>query len=122
MRPDQLSEPMRWLADRRHDDVWRMECTAFGINAVSGNFECASLIVISDESWWDLYGGYIEANWEVEGLRRYSSRAPGTLESLIADSRWNNEGLFAFIEGIRRLAQLNDGRIELPEIEVELTR
>jgi hypothetical protein len=122
MRPDRLSEPMRWLADRRRDDAWRMECTAFGINAISGNFECASLIVIQDESFWELYGGYIEANWEVEGLQRYSTLAAGTIESLMADSRWSNEGLFSFIQGIRRLAELDKERVALPEIEVELNR
>lgn len=122
MRPDRLSEPMRWLVDRRSDDVWRMECTAFGINSMSGNFECASLIVIGDESWWDLYGGYIEANWEVEGLQRYSSLATNRLESLIADPSWSNEGLFSFIEGIRRLADLDGERVALPEIEVEISK
>lgn len=122
MRPDLLSEPMRWLVDRRGDDVWQMECTAFGINSISGNFECASLIVINDENWWDLYGGYIEANWEVEGLRRYSSLATNMLESLISDPSWSNEGLFSFIEGMRRLADLDSERVALPEIEVELIK
>jgi hypothetical protein len=122
MRPDRLSEPMHWPADRRHNDAWRMECTAFGINAVSGNFECASLIVIHDEAFWELYGGYIEANWEVEGLRRYSTLAAGMIESFMADSRWSNEGLFSFIQDIRRLAELDKERVPLPEIEVELNR
>lgn len=122
MRSDRLSEPMRWLADRRADATWHIECTGFGINAVSGNFEFPCLLVIDDDQWWDLYGGHIEANWEVEGLRRYSTLSTGMLESLIADPSWSNEGLFSFIEGLRRLAELNSERVALPNIEVELEK
>jgi hypothetical protein len=122
MRPDRLSDPMRWLVDRRNHDTWHMECTAFGINAISGNFEFASLIVINDESWWDLYGGYIEANWEVEGLRRYSTLDSWSLESLLSDPNWSNEGFFGLLEGIRRLSELDNGRVALPDVEVELHR
>lgn len=122
MRHDRLSEPMRWLAERRTDSTWHIECTGFGINAVSGNFEFPCLLVIDDEQWWDLYSGHIEANWEVEGLRRYSTLSTGMLESLIADPSWSNEGLFSFIEGLRRLAELDSERVALPNIEVELEK
>lgn len=40
----------------------------------------------------------------------------------MADPRWSNEGLFSFIQGIRRLAELGKERVALPEIEVELDR
>jgi hypothetical protein len=51
MHISRLSEPMRWLIDRANTGTWRIECVGFGINAVSGNFECASLIVINDDRW-----------------------------------------------------------------------
>ena len=95
MHLTRLSEPMRWLIDHSDARRWRTECVAFGINAMSGNFECASLIVIDDERWWNLYGGAVEANWEAEGLRRYSSRDREVLAALINDPAWSNEGLFA---------------------------
>ena len=50
-----------------------MECTGFGVNLVSGNYEFASLVVIEDEEFWPRYGGDVEANWESAGLRLYSS-------------------------------------------------
>ena len=88
---------------------------------MSGNFEFASLFVIDDDRWWDLYGGAIEANWEAEGLRRYSTQDGRALNALINDPAWSNEGLFAFLEGIRRLHQLGSDRIaRVPSIEVEL--
>ena len=120
MRPDRLSEPMRWLANQRNNESWHIECTGYGINAVSGNYEFPCLIVINDEAWWERYGGHIEANWEVGGLHRYSTLSAELLESLIADQRWSNEGLFAFVEGLRRLAELDSERVALPHIEVEL--
>lgn len=123
MRPDRLSDPMRWLVDRRDSGAWHTECTAFGINAMSGNYEFAALVVINDESWWDLYGGYVEGNWEVEGLRRYSTLDTRSLESLLSDPTWSNEGFFAFLEGIRRLSELDCERVApFSNVEVELQR
>jgi transcriptional regulator with XRE-family HTH domain len=115
----QLSEPMRWLAERRQTDAYRVECVGFGVNMVSGNYEFPCLIVIDDEEWWARYSGQIEANWEMARVRRYSSRDTAGLQALAVDPRWSNEGLFAFLEGLRRLAELdNVSRVVLPEIEV----
>ncbi|MGH3975095.1 MAG: hypothetical protein ACRDS9_17470 [Pseudonocardiaceae bacterium] len=71
MHPSRMSEPMRWLTGI--PGALRMECTGFGLNLVSGNYEFASLVIIDDESFWVQYGGHIEANWESAGLRLYSS-------------------------------------------------
>ncbi|GII01767.1 hypothetical protein [Planobispora takensis] len=117
MHPTRLSEPMRWLYDRAGGSHWRMECTGFGLNLVSGNFEFASLIVIEDEEWWTRYGGRIRANWESHGLRRYSTLDRSVLKSLTLDPAWSNEGLFALTHGLRRLADIDDQRVNLPTIE-----
>jgi hypothetical protein len=112
---DRLSAPMRWLLDRHASpETWRMECTAFGVNLVSGNFEFASLIAIHDEGWWREFGGHVEANWEAEGLRRYSSRDRDALADLIRDPAWSSEGLFAFTRGLRRLSELAPDRVRSP--------
>ncbi len=117
MHPSRLSPPMRWLTD--HPDSWRLECTGLGLNLVSGNYEFASLIVIDDEDWWDQFGGSIEANWESDTLRRYSTLDRDLIESLVLDPAWSNEGLFALAQGLRRLAQLGGDRVDLPTIERE---
>jgi hypothetical protein len=119
MHSTRLSEPMRWLTDHSDQHAWRTECVGFGINAMSGNYEFASLIVVDDERWWSLYGGAVEANWETHGLRRYSSRDANTLADLISSPEWSNEGKFAFIQGIRRLRQIGGKRVTLPPIELE---
>jgi hypothetical protein len=116
---DQLLEPMRWLVERRGTDAYRLECLGFGINMVTGNYEFPCLIVIDDEEWWEHYSGQIEANWEMARVRRYSSRDAAGVQALALDPRWSNEGLFAFIEGLRRLAEVDTvSRVALPEIEV----
>ncbi|MQA12464.1 MAG: transcriptional regulator [Pseudonocardiaceae bacterium] len=115
MHPSRLSEPMRSLMD--NPDRLRMECTGFGLNLVSGNFEFASLIVIDDENFWSRYGGEIGANWEAIGLRQYSSLDRPLLAELIADVAWSNEGLFALLQGLRRLEQIGGDRVNLPAIE-----
>ena len=96
----------------------RMECTGFGLNLVSGNYEFASLVVIEDDEFWTRYGGHIEANWESAGLRLYSSLDRELLTELISDESWSNEGLFAFCEGLRRLAQLGGDRVNVLAMEV----
>ncbi|BCJ62981.1 helix-turn-helix domain-containing protein [Polymorphospora rubra] len=115
-----LSPPMRWLMDRTDEpSAWRMEATGFGFNLVSGNFEISTLVLIEDEAWWGEFGGYIEANWESDGLRRYSSLDRQALINLAQDPNWSNEGLFAFLEGLRRLEAVgNEHAIDLPRIKL----
>jgi hypothetical protein len=97
--------------------AWRLECTGFGINLVTGNYEFACLLVIEDPCWWKTYGHRVEANWEAARLSCWSSRDTDGLVLLTLDPRWSNEGLFAFIEGLRRLGSLDDDRVDGPAIE-----
>lgn len=119
MHPNCLSEPMCWLMD--HLEAFRMECTGFGLNLVSGNFEFPALIVIDDEEFWTRYGGQIQANWEASSLRQYSSRDRDLLTELAADETWSNEGLFALLQGLRRLSEVGGDRVNAPTIEWEIS-
>jgi hypothetical protein len=114
MHPSRLSEPMRWLMAEA--GRLRMECTGFGLNLVSGNYEFAGLVVIDDEEFWTRFGGHVEANWEAVGLRVYSSLDADLVSELVADESWSNEGLFAFLLGLRRLGELGGDRVRLPEL------
>lgn len=116
MHPGRLSAPMRWLLDG--PGRLRTECTGFGLNLVSGNYEFAALVVIDDEEFWPRFGGVIEANWEAAGLRVYSSLDDHLIGKLIMDESWSNEGLFSFLQGIRRLREIGGPRVRLPDVEV----
>jgi hypothetical protein len=94
-----------------------MECTGFGLNLVSGNFEFACLIVVDSDDFWNRFGDQIEACWESLSLRQYSSLDGGSLAALAHDEAWNNEGLFAFLQGLRRLNQIGGDRIDIPAID-----
>lgn len=118
MHPSRLSAPMRWLSE--NPQALRMECTGFGLNLVSGNYEFASLIVIDHEDFWPHYGGQIEANWESSTLRRYSSLDTSLLTELIGEVAWSNEGLFALLQGLRRLSAIGGHRVNLPAIDWEI--
>ncbi len=118
MHPTRLSHPMRWLTQT--PGALRLECTGFGLNLVSGNYEFASLIVINHDGFWARYGGQIEANWEAASLRRYSSLDGDLLRELVGDVAWSNEGLFALLQGLRRLSQIGGQRVNLPTVEWEL--
>ncbi|MCS7481919.1 transcriptional regulator [Umezawaea endophytica] len=118
MHPSLLSAPMRWLTEQ--PDRLRMECTGFGLNLVSGNFEFASLIVIEDEDFWPQFGGQVQTNWEASNLRQYSSLDTDLLADLVRDVAWSNEGLFALLQGLRRLKQIGGSRVDLPTIDWEI--
>jgi hypothetical protein len=115
MHPARLSEPMRWLME--NPGTLRMECTGFGLNLVSGNFEFACLIIIDSEDFWHRYGGQVEASWESSALRQYSSLDGDSLAALPFGDAWSNEGLFAFLLGLRRLRELGGDRVDIPAIE-----
>ncbi len=116
LHPARLSAPMRWLVTE-NPGALRMECTGFGLNLVSGNFEFACLIVIESEEFWTRFGGQIEASWESSSLRQYSSLDGGSLAALAGDDGWSNEGLFAFLQGLRRLRQAGGERADIPAID-----
>lgn len=115
MHPTRLTEQLRWLLD--NPGRLRIECTGFGLNLVSGNFEFASLIVVESEDFWTRYGGQIQANWESSSLRQYSSLDGDSLTELAADVAWSNEGLFALLQGLRRLRQTGGERVNVSAIE-----
>lgn len=118
LHASRLSEPMTWLTE--HPGAWRMECTGFGYNLVNGNYEFADLVLIEDEEWWVRFGGRIETNWESGALRRYSSLDRGVLDTLAHSPGWSNEGLFALLQGFRRLADFSGPRVNLPNVDLEL--
>lgn len=114
MHPSRLTRPMRWLT--KEPARLRMEATGFGLNLVNGNYEFANLIVAEDDRFWGKYGGYIEANWEAGGLRRYSTQDEELIADLINDPMWTNEGVFALLLGLRRLARLDPDRVTMPDV------
>ena len=116
MHPARLSAPMRWLLTE-NPGALRMECTGFGLNLVSGNFEFACLVVVESDEFWHRFGGQIEASWESSSLRQYSSLDGGSLAALARDNAWSNEGLFAFLQGLRRLSQVGGDRVDIPAID-----
>lgn len=118
MHSSRLSEPMSWLLEQ--SGRLRVECTGFGLNLMSGNFEFPCVIVIDDDEFWTRYGGRIEANWESSSLRQYSSLDRELLTDLISDVAWSNEGLFALLQGLRRLSQIGGNRVDAPTIEWEI--
>jgi hypothetical protein len=116
MHPARLSEPLRWLL-AGNPSALRMECTGFGLNLVSGNFEFACLVVVDSEEFWSRFGGQVQANWESSSLRQYSSLDRESLSALASDASWSNEGLFAFLQGLRRLQQVGGDRVDVPDVD-----
>lgn len=127
---DKRYEPMGWF--REHGDAYSLECTSCGIELASGDCTLGILFVIRDGQFWDDYSSLLEANYEfledvpinsselnnVAGGAFISSRNRDGLAQVIQRSDWDTGGLFAFIEGLRRLEQLEPSRVNLPRIEL----
>ncbi len=97
MHPERLSKPLRSLLT--NGGLW-LECRGFGFNLVSGNYEFACLLTINHHDFWSHTAGDIEANWEVRGLRSFSSQQVKYMTQPDLLHTWNNEGLFAFSLGL----------------------
>jgi len=62
----------------------------------------------------------VEANWETMRVHRHSSSDADGLAALANDPRRSNEERFAFLEGLRRLTELDtSGRVAAQPITVE---
>ena len=72
---------------------------------------------MDSEEFWRRFGGQVEASWESSSLRQYSSLDAGSLAGLARDDAWSNEGLFAYLQGLRRLWQIGGDRVDIPTID-----
>ncbi len=121
MHPDLLTGPMRYLTEAG-PDAWSMECTGFGFNLLTGNYEFPCLVAVHDEGFWQRCGGDVESNWESERITLVSSQDEAGLRSLAHNPAWSDEGLFAFVLGLRRLHELHPERVALPHFEIGFTQ
>lgn len=112
---DRLTAPMRWLVEH---GACTVECVGAGLNLINGNYEFATLVTVHDEEFWARFSGACLPNWEAADVQTYSTAESDQLQELMADERWTNEGLFALIEGLLRLAELWPDRVQLPHMEV----
>jgi hypothetical protein len=71
----------------------------------------------SPRTRWRWISSKVEASWESSALRQYSSLDGDSLANLPFDDAWSNEGLFAFLQGLRRLRELGGDRVDIPAIE-----
>jgi hypothetical protein len=112
------SEPIRWFRD--HPRSYKLECTSFAIELGAGRYAIGMLLAVLDEDYWKLYGGQIERNWEflggIEGLM-VSSRNPEQIADVLQMPEWD-VSLFALVEGLKRLKDLEKKRARLPSIEL----
>ncbi|KRF35510.1 hypothetical protein [Terrabacter sp. Soil810] len=115
LHPSRMTPAMRWLTE---SSALEVHLNGFAYNLVAGSFEFPALLAVHDETFWQLFGGDIEANWEVSGLLRYSSADADGLEGLLHDPQWTDEGLVACALGLKRLAQLNPERVSVPAFQI----
>lgn len=120
LRPDWFFgefEPLKWFLN--HHGAYELECTCFGLNLITGNYDFGILLAVRDESYWKEFSHLLMTNWEVLDSSEpvVSSKNSHQLSSLIQRSEWATEGLFSFVEGLKRLGVLDRKKVNLPDIE-----
>lgn len=94
---------MKWFL--RNPDSWRAEVIAFGLNAVSGNYDFGILLIIDDESYFHEFGRSMFSNWEIERQSMYSSTNPDRIRDVLLKENWVSESVFHFGQALIRLKQ-----------------
>ena len=98
-------EPLHWLL--KHRDELTLECTGFGFNLKTGNYEFAILLAVHNPEFWVSYGSVVQPNWEAkENLTKLYSTEEKKISQLLKTPSWTDEGLFVFREGLIRLHEL----------------
>jgi hypothetical protein len=107
---------MRWFLD--HKNSYELICTCFGIDAISGNYQFGTLLIIHDEEYWDTFGREMEANWEGKErtTKLISTKDKAALEKLVRQSNWTGEGLQTLHEALFYLKKRYPKRMSLPNI------
>ncbi len=108
------SEPMKYFRD--HIGAYDCQITSLGVNSLAGFYEFAGVIVIRDEWFWRNFGNQMQRMWEVDSLLNVSTRNAKQIRDLIVKGDWAGEGLFHFIEGLIWLKDIDNERVNLPNL------
>lgn len=118
---DAAADPLRWL--RAHPGAWRLECTGFGVALVTGGYGFATLLVVQDEEFWSRFSEQLRGQMgevSAEGIWWVSSRDRAGLSALLRRTDHTADSLQTLVEGLRRLAKLDNVRVQLPELTVNV--
>jgi len=99
---------------QEHFNSWSLEYLGFGINAITGNYECVGLLCIHDPSYWEHFSYDMKRIWESEKVELVSSKDLSKIAWHLHSGKWADAGLFSFSLGIRRLANLAPNKVRLP--------
>lgn len=105
-----------------HPDEVVNELVGFGFNSHVGNWECAILLVVKDEQFWERFGGRMKYSWEAERVVPISTKRLRDWQNAL-NMRWTGDSLVTLLNGLTRLHELTPDRFgfaisELGSIEL----
>jgi hypothetical protein len=103
-----------------HPDQVSIEFLGIGINALVGTYDCAVLLAIHDDKYWDKYSRSILRNWEAKRWILLSTKnVVPTLENVFKNG-WLDQGMFGLTQGLVRLRDLDRNRVSDLDIGFDL--
>lgn len=105
---------MAWFQDNPAGHT--CEITSFGFNAHAGNYEFGVLLAVHDLDYETTFDSKMQKNFETSNTMWVSSAEKTKLAEILTDERWTSESLFHFVEGLRRLKEIDPQRVALPAI------
>ncbi len=109
---------VRWFHEG-HRGGFRLETSAFGFNAVTGNYDVALLLMVPDEAYWNTFQRQRGLpSDEIEGgLEWIPTMDRERIKEVLLRPNWTSEALFQFVEGLKLLKHFEPDRVNLPEIK-----
>jgi hypothetical protein len=116
----EVCKPFEWLRGNRNH--YRLVCTGFGLNLMSGTYEIAILLIVRNPSFWKKFSPMLITNWETaEAISPLiSSKDAETLRSMLSNPAWTGASLFSLCLGLCYLSNLEPSRVNMPNIRIRL--
>lgn len=113
-----LCEGVEWFEqfEGNKDKYW-LDVVAFGLNAVSGNYDFGILLVVEDPNYRKDFRSKMFPNWEADRLCPISTTNEKQIQDVLANKRWAPESLYHFVQGLLHLKKLRPKAVKLPPIK-----
>jgi uncharacterized protein DUF4062 len=88
------------------------ELTAFGFNALVGNWECPVTLAVLNPEYWEMFGSCMKYNWEAKKVVPVSSKDPQAWARALGGP-WGGDSLLSVVRGLSRLRELDASRVTI---------
>lgn len=103
-------------------DKISLEFLGIGLNAMLGTYDCAILLAIHDTEFWENHSSAMIQNWENKKWLLLSTKEDVMLSlENVFNMGWFDQGMFSLSQGLLRLKQIDERRVQNLDIGFDLS-